>query len=362
MPDPKRPNQPSIQFPETVAKEWQIVADAANASTALRERLQRDTLVEAALEKLRVAHEAKVQFDAELQAADTPDLDMMTLSDYLSSPQSYAPQDMIEGVLNDDGVCLVVGPSRSGKSTLALQMLYCLATGEPFLEQRVNQVSGAMGILSYDMPGGLMFDWVAGYPNLDPRRVSIVNAHKRGNPLAVPEQRSAIVNSWKARNTEVVLIDSFGASFFGRNQDDAAEVQAHHRELKKFALTEVGARVVIIIVHSTDANPLKPRGSTVHIDSSDSIINYWPKDGPGTPRHVDMGKFREARGQVQMTSRVVGPPDPVTRLVQLDAGEMTLAGYPLPVGLIASVFPDVPDATAEPDLDGDSEQEKDVDL
>lgn len=351
-----------IEFPETAAKEWQIIADAANASTALRERLQRDTLVEARLEKLRVEHEAKVQFEAELQAADTPDLDMMTLSEYLTSPQSYAPQDLIEGVLNDDGVCLVVGPSRSGKSTIALQMIHSLLTGAAFLEQPVNQMAGSVGILSYDMPGGLMFDWMAGFPNLDPRRVSIVNAHKKGNPLAVPEQRAAITNSWKTRNTEVVLIDSFSASFFGRNQDDAAEIQAHHRELKKFALTEVGARVVIIIVHSTDANPLKPRGSTVHIDASDSIVNYWPKDGPGTPRHVDMGKFREARGQVQMTSRVVGPPDPVTRLVDLDAGEMTLAGYPLPPGLIANVFPDLPDPTAAPDLDGNSPVEGDDDL
>lgn len=351
-----------IQFPETAATEWQIIADAANASNLLRERLERDVHVASKLEKLRIEHEARVQFDAELQAADTPDLDMMTLADYLVNPVANGPQPLIEGVLNDDSVCLMLGPSRSGKSTLALQMLHCLATGEPFLEQPVTQLAGSFGILSYDMPGGLMFDWMAGFPNVDPRKFSIVNAHKKGNPLAVPEQRQAIVNSWRARNTEVVVIDSFSASFFGHDQNDAAAVQAHHRELKKFALTEVGARVLIIITHSTDGTPRKPRGSTVHIDASDAIILMWPPDGPGTPRHVDMEKYREARGQTQMTTRVVTEPDPVTRLVSLDAGGMTLAGYPLPVGLLANVFPDVPDATAEPDTNGDSDFEGDDDL
>lgn len=351
-----------IKFPETAASEWQIIADAANASTQLRLRLERDTHVESALEKLRIKHEAQVQFDAELQASETPDLDMMTLADYLVNPLVNGPQPLIEGVLNDDSVCLMLGPSRSGKSTLALQMLYCLATGQSFLDQPVTKLAGSFGILSYDMPGGLMFDWMAGFPGVDPRRFSIVNAHKKGNPLAVPEQREAIVASWKARNTEVVVVDSFSASFFGHDQNDAAAVQAHHRELKKFALTEVGARVLIIITHSTDGSPRKPRGSTVHIDAADAIVLMWPANGPGTPRHVDMEKYREARGQAQMTTRVVSEPDPVTRLVDLDAGEMTLAGYPLPVGLLANVFPDVPDAEVAPDLDGDTEQEKDEDL
>lgn len=348
-----------VEFPETAAREWQIVADAANASTMLAQRLARDTLIEDALEKLRIRHEAQVQFEAELQAADTPDLDMLTLADYLANPAALGPQDLVDGVLNADGVCLFVGPSRAGKTTLALQLCYCLATGTDFLGQPTSQLSGSFGILSYDMPGSMMLDWMAGLPNVDARRFGLVNAYRQGNPLAVPAQRAAIIAAWKARKTEVVVIDSFSASFFGQDQNDAAATMAHHRELKKFALTEVGAKVLIIIVHSTDGSPRKPRGSTVHIDATDSMVIVWPPDGPGTPRHVDMEKYRSARGQSQMTSRVLTAPDPITNLVDLDAGGMTLAGYPLPVGLASSMFTSLPDPTAPPDLDGNSEVEGD---
>lgn len=355
-----------VQFPETAASEWKIVADAAAATDTLRQRLERDALVEAELEKRRIRHQADVMFEAELQAEDTPDLVMMTLADYRNSPMPTKRRDLITGVLNDDGVCAVLGQSGSGKSTLALQMMYCLATGNDFLGQSVNQLDGCFGAISYDMPTSTMFDWIDGFPLLDPNRFSLVDAHKRGNPLAVPDQRRAIANLWKARNTEVVMIDSFSASFFGRDQNDQAETQAHYRDLKKFALTEVGARCLLIIVHAKDGDPTKARGSTVHKDVADTQISVAEDLSPqsATPgsRHVKMVKYRELRGQVAMSPRVLTHPDPNTHLVDLDIGGMQLAGYDIPGHIAGAGDVMFPEPTSDPDTDSTSPLEGDDDL
>lgn len=343
-----------IQFPETAQTEWETVANAAEAEVRLRKKIQRDTEVERETERLRVRYEASVIFQAEQDADQTPTLEMVTLANYKSNPAA-APQDLIEGVLKADGVCLMLGPSGSGKSTLGLQMLNSLMTGDDWLGQPTKPIMGSTGIMSYDMDGAMVLDWMAGFPNIDPGKVHVVNAYKRGNPLGVPAMRSQIVTAWKAQHVETVMIDSFSASFFGHDQNDAASTQAHYRDLIKFALTEVEAKSLIVIVHSTESSPHKVRGSTVHHDVADSIVGV---DGTGTDsRKVKMVKYRAARGQVQMEPVIVSAPDTVTHLVDLDFGAMQLAGMHLPASAGAQAFTAMPAPTEAPDTESDTEDE-----
>lgn len=352
-----------VRFPETAWSEWEIIAKAAEATDELRQRIARDTLVEAELERLRVRHEAKNLLQQEIEADSTPTLTMLTLADYKSTP-SLAPFDLIEGVMKEDGLCLVLGPSRSGKSTLALQMLHSLMTGCDWLGQPVQKIDGAVGIVSYDMDGAMVLNWMSGFPGVDPAKVSVVSAYKQGNPLAVAKFRKQIADTWKRMGVEVVVIDSFSASFFGVDQNDAAATMAHYRDLKKFALMECGAKAVIVIAHSTDGSPKKPRGSSVHIDTADTIVVVWPDSTTGQ-RMVDIEKYREAigTGQTQMPPVIVSAPDSVTHLVSLDPGAMTLAGLALPPSLVAQAFTELPDTIEEPEtVDSDEEDEEDMDL
>ncbi len=352
-----------IQFPETAATEWKIIADAAQATTSLRQRLERDTLVERAVETLRIRHEANLLFQNELDADLTPVLEMSTLSSFKANPTA-GPTDLIEGVIKDNSLCIMMGPSGSGKSTLALQITYCLMTGTPFLGQPVQQISGAAGVLSYDMDGSLTMDWMSGFPGVDPDKVSVVNAHKRGNPLGVAALRAQIADAWKAMGVEVVVLDSFGASFFAHDQNDAATTMAHYRDMMLFALTEVGAKTLIVIAHSTEGSPHKARGSSVHHDVADSIVSV--AEDPNGKRGVRMVKYRQHRlasgtMSTQMTPVVIGAPDDVTHLVDLDLGAMTLAGLSLPPGSAAAAFTALPEPTEAPDTDSD-EREEDEDL
>ena len=346
---------PVIQFPETAIVEWQTVADAAEAEDRLRKKIRHDTEVEHKVNGLRVQHEAKALFQAELDADATPVLEMMTLQNYQSNPAA-APADMIDGVMKRDGLCLVIGPSGSGKSTLALQMLHSLMSGDDWLGQSAQQISGSVGILSYDMDASMVLDWMSGFPNIDPNKVSVVNAYKRGNPLGVPAFRKQIATAWKQMGVEVVMLDSFSASFFGADQNDAAATQHHYRDLKLFALTEVGAKALIVIAHTAPSSPDKARGSTVHHDVADSIISVVP-DAHGI-RSVDMVKYRAARQQKQMAKVMISAPDDVTHLVSLDTGSMTLNGLSLPAGAAAEAFEALPEAHEQPDTDSGSEEDE----
>lgn len=340
-----------IQFPEAAQAEWRTAAAIAEAPAKVRQRIERGTAVENAVERLRVMHEAKALFQQELDADATPTLEMTTLLEYSQNP-SMAPADLIEGVMKRDGLCVVLGPSGSGKSTLGLQMLHSLASGEDWLGQPVTPLSGGIGVLSYDMDASMVLDWMLGFPDVDPSKVNVVNAYRRGNPLGVPAIRQQIAAAWRAANTEVVVIDSFSASFFGLDQNDAGATMAHYRDLKLFALTEVGAQVLVVIVHSAPNAPLRARGSTVHHDVADTIVGMEVL--PTQERKVSMVKYRAARGQRMMDPVIITPPDDVTHLVELDLGAMSLAGLRLPPG---AAFTPLPNPTTAPVTDSDEEDD-----
>lgn len=343
-----------IQFPETAQAEWTTVATAAEAKDRLRRKIEHDSMVEREVERLRQRHEASLIFQQELDADRTPTLEMVTLADYKTNPAA-GPVDLIDGVVKQNALTLVLGASGSGKSTLALQMLHSLATGDDFLGQPTKTVMGSMGVLSYDMDASLMLDWMSGFPNVDPAKVSVVNAHKHGNPLGVPEFRRRIAETWKKMNVEIVMIDSFSASFFGHDQNDAAATQSHYRDLTAFALTECGAKSAIVIVHSAPGSPSKARGSTVHHDVADSIVGVEVDEKTGK-RTVRMVKYRAALGQKQMAPVIVGAPDDVTHLVSIDTGAMSLNGMTLPPAFAAMAFPET---FEEPELSTQTGEEDD---
>ena len=336
-----------IQFPETAKLEWETVANAAVAAKDLHKRIKRDAEIEREVERLHVRHEAALTFQQDLDADNTPALEMMTLTNYKGNPAA-APKDMIEGVMKAEGLCIVLGPSGSGKSTLALTMLHSLMSGENWLGQTTHQINGAVGVVSYDMDAAMMLDWMSGFPNIDPTKVSVVNAHKRGNPLAVRAIREQIVTAWQALAVEVIIIDSFSASFFGHDQNDAAATMAHYRELLAFS-RECGAKSLVVITHSTESNPLKARGSTVHHDVADTIVSVAGQ--ANDPRLVRMVKYRAALNQQQMNPVIITPPDVVTHLVELDYGAMSIAGMALPANVASMSFPSLPDTHDDPDVD-----------
>jgi KaiC/GvpD/RAD55 family RecA-like ATPase len=171
---------------------------------------------------------------------------------------------------------------------------------------------------------------------------------------------------WNKHKVEVVVIDSFSASFFAHDQNDAGATMQHYRDLGKFAMQEVGARACIIITHSTEGSPHKARGSSVHHDVADSIIAV-AADKVGT-RTVRMVKYRQHRDAASnrmthmMNPVVITAPDNVTHLVDVDPGGMVLASLPLPKKYQGMAFASMPDQHEPADTNSMSELEGDDDL
>lgn len=346
-----------VKFPETIIKDWTDASSSIEAAADLRKRIERGTAVEAAVERLRINHEAKEQFRKELEEENADVLEMTSLGDYKTNP-TVIPSDLIEGVARDNGVTAVVGPSGSGKTTTALQMVHSLLTGDDWLGSPTTKLAGTAGIMSYDMDGSMILDWMSHAPNL-PDDISVVNAYGKSNPLLVERQRATIASHWRSINVDVVLIDSFSASFTGKDQNDTADVTAHYKDLQKFALTEVGARALIVIVHSSPSSPRKPRGSTAHYDVPDTRVVVVPEENDG-PREVSVDKYRDLPGTgiTKKTPVIITAPDPMTHLVDVDIAEMGMKGLSIPQG-VADRFTDDPEPVEAPDTGIDPEFEFD---
>lgn len=336
-----------VQFPETAAVEWKTVADQTKVKDELRRRIERGTKVEKEVDALHVRHAAKLQFEQELDADLTPPVVIQTMEDYLKQ-NTPVLVDMIDGVLKENSVCLMLGPAESGKSTLMVQMMHSLLTGADWLGQPTKPLMGSVGLLSYDQDIAIPINWMSkmGVPH---DRISPIDLNGKGHPLNVPSERSRIAAAWKMMNVEVVFIDSFSASFSAAaagDQNDTGDVMNWYSSVKKFVFNEVGAKAVVVIVHSTDANPLKPRGSTAHRDVADSIISVTR--GEDNKRKVRMTKYRAGLNQVEMAPVIVTDPDAVTHLVKIDSGAMSMEGMRLPASVAAEAFEEMPEPINEP--------------
>ena len=347
-----------IKFPETAEAEWRRVAYEAGAPDRTRRRIEEGVAIENAIARLRIQHEAKKLFQQELEAEGTPPLSMGTLADYLANPEA-APKDAIQGVVRSKGLFTILGPSGAGKTTVAMQILYCLLSGKDFLGQKAKRMKGTAGIISYDMDASMMYDIAAGFPKLNPATLSVVNAHARGNPLAVDEQRKAIANAWKKVGVRVVMIDSFSASFFGSDQNDAAATMAHYRDMKKFALTEVGADILLLVVHSTTTKPGAARGSSVHQDEADTMMSVVKNAKANNARQITMEKYRAPRGFSGMPTLLITAPDQKTGMVRPDILGMNMLGMQISPSIVGTAaFPPLPEQEEKPDIERGREEEE----
>lgn len=336
-----------VQFPETAAVEWKTVADQTKVKDELHKRIQRGTKVEQEVDKLHIRHSAKQQFEQELDADLTPPVVIQTMEDYLKQ-NTPVLVDMIDGVLKENSVCLMLGPAGTGKSTLMVQMMHSLLTGADFLGQSTKPLMGSVGLLSYDQDIAIPINWMSkmGVPH---DRISPIDLNGKGHPLNVPSERSRLAKAWRLMNVEVVFIDSFSASFSaaaGGDQNDTGDTMNWYSSVKRFAFNEVGAKAVVVLVHSTDANPLKPRGSTAHKDVADTILVVQRTSD--NKRKVHMEKYRAGLNQTEMDPVIVTAPDAVTHLVKIDSGAMSMEGMRIPPSVAAEAFVEMPEPINEP--------------
>lgn len=226
--------------------------------------------VREALERLRVARDAKAAHEAELRAQQpAAPFDADTLGNVLQRPPEPAMR--ADGLVPWEASVLLVAKRKSGKTTMLLNYARSLLTGEPFLGRfPVIPVTGRVAFVNYEVSGRQLARW-ADEVGVDRDRLYLVNLRGRRNPLGDPVDQAELAGLIRAQECETVIVDPFGRAYTGQSQNDAGEVGQWLVNLDYFARTECGAKDLVLAVHA-GWNGERTRGSSALEDWADTIV------------------------------------------------------------------------------------------
>ena len=221
------------------------------------------------LKRLRARDAANRAFKRELEGPPQP-LDV-TSGTELAMRALEAPRWRVDGLMVAEGSTLISAVRKSGKTTLALNLVRSLLTGEPFLgEFAVTPVTGTVAVLNFEVSGPQLGRWAAeaGVP-LD--RLVVANLRGRRNPLSHDDDRAALALELRTRGVETLIVDPFANAYTEESQNDAGQVARFLHLLSEFARQAVGARDLVLVNHAGWQGD-RSRGSSALEDWPDAIV------------------------------------------------------------------------------------------
>ena len=290
----------------------------------LRERLKVKSIADE-VARLQARREA-VAIDREIEALKNPrpPVDYGTLKSLLK--RDSATKWRAEGLLAIEGRMLVVAQRKIGKTTLTINLIRSVLTGEAFLGRfAVEPLTGSVMVLNYEVSGATFASWVAdtGIPKNLHDRIHIVNLRGRENLLATEQGRATLAAMMLEAGVEVLIVDPFGRAFNGDEQNNTTQVTRFLVGLDEVA-TQGGASELVLVAHAGWADgkgSVRARGSSGLEDWADVIVRYSrDRELAGGPR------FLEAEGRDVSVDLDRLDYDPETRLLSMTgAGSPTIA-------------------------------------
>jgi hypothetical protein len=203
-------------------------------------------------------------------------------ADFLSSGKSTFGRWCIPGLLPQQCTAVIYGPTGSGKTFLALHLSLCKATGLPWFGKPMAGGT-VVYLVTEDRPGvearavaaarhmGLALDDIA-FEFVTPFAI-----HADGWAASLIE----VLTEIQLRNEQpiaAVFLDTLGASFGGRSQDDAAQMTLATDAMQ--AVAEHFKCAFVALHHSGKNAALGMRGSQVLEDRTDAVLTLRKlKDG-----------------------------------------------------------------------------------
>ncbi len=258
--------------------------------------------------RLKIRDAARERLRAERAAAEgLPPFDAGLLADILARPPE--PKHRAEGIIPADGGTLIVAQRKTGKTSLQLNLARSALLGEDFLGKfPVTPLTGRVAFLNFEVSGQTVAAW-ANDLSIPHDRMFLVNLRGRRNPLASPEDSTALAQKLREMETEMLIIDPFGRAFTGTNQNDPGEVGGFLADLDRFGRGAVGARDIVLAAHA-GWNGERSRGSTALEDWADTIINVT--------RGEDGHRYLRAEGRDVLVAEDRISMNETTRLLTLD--------------------------------------------
>jgi hypothetical protein len=258
-----------------------------------------ERLIEQEILRMRVREEARERYrdgvsDEDLKAIIDDDFE--DFADALENAQDVDQR--IEGIMTGGGVLMVTAQRKTGKSTFVLNLAKSLVDGSPLMGDRAVkpiEAEATVGFLNFEMEPKQIAEWFAGISDGDVglmRRVKPFNLRGRKNLLASRRGRALLAEKLRERSCEVLILDTFGASFDGEDQNSAGETRKWLDELLRWSREDAGVKELIVTAHSGWSGN-RARGSSALEDWPDDIV-YLSTDDPDDPTAA---RYIRARGR-----------------------------------------------------------------
>lgn len=165
---------------------------------------------------------------------------------------------------------MVVAAAKTGKTTLMVNLLRSLMTGDPLFSTQtvVNKIEGSVMYLNYEVTRDQLGDWFLAN-RLPPScfdRMLVRSLRGQANPFNSEMKLAELAVEMREAGTEVLVVDTFSRAYTGESQNDAAEVGAWLVKLDQLAAAAGVSDVYL--VHHSGHDVTRSRGS--------SALNDWP--------------------------------------------------------------------------------------
>lgn len=281
----------------------------------VEKELRNDPELATAVARLQVLRRAR-DVDAEQQAleADPEPVDLGSFDELIErrSPVVWR----IEGLLGSAASLLLTAQRKTGKTTVLVNLIHSLLTGEPFLGRfATTAVAGSVLLLNYEVSGSQMVTWleslIGGLPRIQRDRLWVMNLRGRENLLATERGRSQLIAHMIEHKVEALLVDVYGAAFFGESEQDNTAARAFLKVLDRVK-TAGGAQELILSAHAGWANAERTRGASALEDWADSLAVLSKSE-----RGDDETRYFAAHGRDVDVEKDALSYDPATRRLTL---------------------------------------------
>lgn len=225
---------------------------------------------------LKAKHQARERYERE-KAEKAYIFDVVTMSNY----EPLKEPERIPGLVPSGGFILVSAMRKTGKTTLVMNLMRSLISGDPFLDRyTLDPEPGKIAYLDYEMPRNLAHSWLTGL-GVDTARVK--HADLKGRKAWISSPRARDLLAQQLEGCSALVVDSFSKAFTGSNQNDPGEVSDWLEDLHGWARDTLGVNEVYLIAHAGKDPEKGSRGASSLEDKPDNII-YLASDSPLDPQ------------------------------------------------------------------------------
>lgn len=214
-------------------------------------------------------------------------------------------------LLTSAGVCLLVGPSQSGKSFLALELARSLATGKPFFGIEPDEKGATLMVFAGTEGGGLSRRMDA-LGEVDRLPISAIAVGSLSDAAAISAleadllAESIFVKATFDLPVRLIVLETLAASGLIRDENDNAEAS---RALVTLAALGRRLNALFIVSHHPPKDGKGARGAGALLGSADVVLEI-SRIGTEPVRDLAVVKAREAEqrqlGSFTLTTVVIG--------------------------------------------------------